>query len=441
MKMKQKGVKRLIFGLILAAISVFCLVIWALWEHPDWFGGDSLYKPLSDCPLPAPAVPADAGWSLVVPDSTWDGWITEASNQTLDAVAVDSKGQVYVAGDFSQIGGVQTGGIARWNPQTGKWADLAGGLLSRSETLYNLHLLVDAQDRVYVSGTFSLAGGRIANGIALWDGQAWSALDSGVMDGEVNGMALDGRGGLYVAGSFTRVGDLQSPGIAHWNGQGWENLGGLADRLAEQTENQPVTVTMIAYDAVRRILYASGTYNPLSAQPFIASWREDNFSLSMFLRSKFSYANQLAVAPNGDLYAGGSGNLVAGSEGIGRYARGRWGGLRGGLTRMGGSKLEQSQHGTTNVPNMGISSLVVDRAGQVYIAGQFTAVDDLCMHGVALWNGVEWKPLGSGLLEGASFGPRLVRSLAFDPQGNLVVAGGFQSAGGKPIRYLARWKP
>ena len=58
MKMPKKRGVRLAVGLILAAIPLLCLVLWALWEHPDWFGGDSLYKPLSDCPLPAPTVPA-----------------------------------------------------------------------------------------------------------------------------------------------------------------------------------------------------------------------------------------------------------------------------------------------------------------------------------------------------------------------------------------------
>lgn len=427
--------------LVLAAILVSCLVWWFLWLHPDWFGGDSIYKPLSDCPLPAPTVPADSGWSAVAPDSSWEGWDPASLEQSLDAVAVDSKGQVYVAGGFTQIGGLKTGGIARWNPEAKQWADLEGGLLSRGEYMNHLRLLADGQDRVYVSGSFSSAGGRIANGIALWDGQAWSELQGGLMDGEVNGMALDGRGGVYVAGSFTRVGSLQSPGIAHWNGQSWEDPGGLAERLVEMVNDQLITVSAIAYDPARRTLYASIAYDPSANHYSIVAWQEDHSSWSILMRTDFAQAMQLALGPSGDLYAAGAGKFDPGSEGVARYAQGQWSGLRGGLTRMGGSKRELAYHGATNLPSIYNSSLAVDPAGRVYLGGHFTAVDDRCMYGVALWDGANWRALGSGVPADIVQVPSLVRSLALDPHGALYIAGRFQSAGGKPIRYLARWIP
>ncbi len=103
----------------------------------------------------------------------------------LEAVAIDSKGQIYVAGNFSQIGGLAANGIARWDPGSQRWYGLAGGLLSQDKSLLGLKLLVDVEDRVYVSGSFDSAGGQVANGIALWDGQAWSSLQGGLMDGEI----------------------------------------------------------------------------------------------------------------------------------------------------------------------------------------------------------------------------------------------------------------
>ena len=176
------------------------------------------YKPYLFCPPPDNSLPANAGWSAVVPDFSWDGWDPPRTNgiydstSRLEAVAINSIGQVYVAGNFSQIGGLAAGGIARWDPGSRHWYGLADGLLSQGDSLNSLKLLVDAKDRVYVRGDCTSAGGQIVNGIAFWDGQAWSSLQGGLMDGQVNAMALDGNGGLYIGGSFTQVGALRSPG-------------------------------------------------------------------------------------------------------------------------------------------------------------------------------------------------------------------------------------
>ena len=359
---------------------------------------------------------------------------------TLNAVALDFKGLVYVAGDFSHVGGVEAGGIARWNPVTMQWTDLAGGLLSRGEYLQNLHLLVDTQDWVYASGTFSFAGGQIANGIARWDGETWSNLQGGAMDGEVNAMALDGSGGLYIGGSFTQVGALKSPGIAHWNGQGWENPDDLADLLVEQIGHKPGAVSAIAYDSLRRILYVSGSNQP-GNDFFIAAWQENNRSWSNLIQSKYARATILTLGPSGELYAAGNGDFIGGSEGIGLFTQGRWRSLGGGLTLMGGSKAEVRDHGSIQVAPVYATSLVVDRAGQAYLTGHFSAMGGRCINALANWNGGEWRSLGSGVWDPSFFGPPQVNSSAFDPQGNLYIAGGFQAVGGKPVRYLARWTP
>jgi trimeric autotransporter adhesin len=429
--------------LIPLAIVLVCLILYWMWSQ-DWglFAPNPPYKPYSYCSTPDNTLPANAGWSAVVPDSSWEGWeppkLDNIYNGTpyLEAVAIDSKGQVYVAGNFSQIGGLAASGIARWHPASQRWYGLADGLLSRDNAIYELKLLVDAQDRVYVSGSFAYAGGQIVNGIALWDGQAWSSLQGGLMDGGVNAMALDGNGGLYIGGSFTQVGTLHSPGIAHWNGKAWDDAEGLADSLAKQTGIQSIRVRGIAFDATRGILYASGA-DRVGNYPFLATWKLAKPGWSMITLGKSSRADHLALDPSGGLYVAGWNELVAGSNGIARYAEGDWSRLGSGLTRFG----TKTGSGMIDYSDFYVGSMAVDRAGLVTIGGNILAVGGKCVYGLAHWNGREWESLGSGVLINNRIGFDMVNSIAFDTEGNLYVAGGFQSAGGKPIRYLARWKP
>ncbi len=58
-------------------------------------------------------------------------------------------------------------------------------------------LAVDGTD-LYAGGFFTTAGGMAANRIAQWNGNAWSALGSG-MSARVQALAVDGTGDLYAA--------------------------------------------------------------------------------------------------------------------------------------------------------------------------------------------------------------------------------------------------
>ena len=121
--------------LILLAIILACLALSWMWsQDTGLFAPNPPYKPYSFCPPPYNSLPANGGWSAVVPDFSWDGWDPPRTNgvydstSRLEAVAINSIGQVYVAGNFSQIGGLAAGGIARWDPgslasvRPGGWA-------------------------------------------------------------------------------------------------------------------------------------------------------------------------------------------------------------------------------------------------------------------------------------------------------------------------------
>ncbi len=441
---------------IFVALSGFCILA-MLWNFTGLFGNDSIYKPLSDCPVPPPSAAADSHWSAVVPDATWKDMNVLNTLRVFDSIVIDSRDRIYVAGPFSNVGGIRAEGIARFDPNDLTWQDLKGGLLSASEELNIDRLEIDAQDRLFISGNFNLAGDQIANGIAMWDGQAWHALGSGVMNGRVNDFALVGDGKLFAAGTFSQIGGQKVNGIAFWDGQAWQDPDSMSQKLAALLGAAPEEVDTIAYDPVQKALYAGGAYNrDNSHSGFLAIWSVDSQAWKLLADAfYFSPPTRMKMTPWGALIAGGSDSFKvnafgglsywgalgfpASSTGIATYGKGGWKGLRSGLTLMGGSKKYLADHGDSPVDPVNVNEMVFDRTGQLYIVGRFISVDDQCMYGIARWDGSVWWPLGSGLGLANFFGPG--RDLAFDSQGNLYVVGNFQSAGGKSIRYLARWSP
>ncbi len=78
-------------------------------------------------------------------------------------------------------------------------------------------------------------------------------------------------------------------------------------------------------------------------------------------------------------------------------------------------------------------------AGELYAGGTFTSAGGSPITGIARWNGTSWRSLGTGIAgTPPSANLTYVGSMAVYA-GELVVAGGFVSAGGMPMNGIARW--
>ena len=155
-----------------------------------------------------------------------------------DLVAHDdgSGSKLYAGGDFTSVGGVPAGNIACWDGVS--WSPVGGGT---DEAVTDLYVWDDGSGpALYAGGMFAEAGGTPALGIAKWDGQDWSPLAGGmgpdiaVLVGagtEVHDMAAydDGSGeALYVTGRFgagTWAPSAPGDGIARWDGAAWSAVG------------------------------------------------------------------------------------------------------------------------------------------------------------------------------------------------------------------------
>ena len=141
---------------------------------------------------------------------------------------------LYVGGRFTSIDGVAASRIAKWNGTS--WSALGTGVTGSGSTP-SVNTMVTFDDgtgpALYVGGqTFTTAGGISANRVAKWDGKNWSAVGSGFANGIVWKLTVfnDGTGdALYAFGTFTASGATPMNRMAKWNGTSWEQWGGGAN--------------------------------------------------------------------------------------------------------------------------------------------------------------------------------------------------------------------
>lgn len=232
----------------------------------------------------------------------WDGfnWVTISTDVPGDCIPyamasidVDGPGpgprELVVGGFFTNLGGVNTPGIVKWDGST--WSALngipfnggtntvtalaafdeegagpgneklfiyglgggiqrwdgagltpIGSLAGASPLRVNCMITWDDDgpgpnpEALYVGGKFDSVGGVLAGGIAKWDGTNWSGLFGPLglgVTGEVMSLAVhdeDGAGPalpkLFVGGLFAQAGGVTVNNVARWDGSAWSALAG-----------------------------------------------------------------------------------------------------------------------------------------------------------------------------------------------------------------------
>jgi len=291
--------------------------------------------------------------------------------------------------------------------QNGEWSDLDGGV----DPHYVSTITEGPDGRIYVGGTFTTAGGAAMEGIAAWDGSAWSQL-GGVagMDGPVYSQAWGPDGRLYIGGTFTDVAG---------------GVGGTYNRIASY---DPVTDTFAAlgagFSAIVRgiavghdgLVYAGGDFFVAAGDPgdFIAVWNGAawgpvgaGMNLSVF---------GISVGPDGDVYAYGDFTTAGGNPAT-RIAV--WDGANW-----------QALSGTLDDRPLDVAW---GADGQMYGAGLFALDGAAPMRHAARYQQL-WIELAGGLDDDAS-------CLAPLSDGTLLVGGYFGEANatGQPLLGLALW--
>ncbi len=309
---------------------------------------------------------------------TWDGLEgglpagVGTSNIVYDA-EVGPDGRVYVGGEFKASAGGPADDIAVWDPVTRTWDDLGGGPGARV-----FHLAVAADGTVYANGVFSLSGTTALYAVYDPGAGTWTGLPLDVF-GSSEGVAVDrATGTFYTAGALRGAGNARFP-LASYGGSTWTRLG------------TPGPITTVASGLLwdpAGALYVSGYLGPVGSIPTSAIERLD---------------------------------LVTGT----------WTEVAGGVAGE-------------------VKAMAPVPGGEIAVAGNFATVSttavgdrDVAAPGVAVSDAVAgWRSLGSSVAgSGAQEdAPTVVRGLAATPDGTSIYAVGlFETAGGTVVDNVARW--
>jgi hypothetical protein len=145
----------------------------------------------------------------------WTQINTSKLNTSLH-LALDKSGRLYASGQSSAPGAF----IVCWDSTD--WITIADQFKGEAPAVFDM--AVDANDYLYIGGSFESLNGIPAPNIAYWDGSLWHALGDGV-NKQVDALAFDPGGDLYAVGLFTEAGGLPVHHVARWDGETWHAPG------------------------------------------------------------------------------------------------------------------------------------------------------------------------------------------------------------------------
>ena len=270
------------------------------------------------------------------------------------------------------------GNWCEFNSGTGNYDSLITGLNGQ------VSCMAEGPDgKIYVGGAFTDAGGTTdADYLARWNPvtEAWEAVVAGI-SASVYAMAFDANGDLYIGGSFENLGTADGDKIVKIT-----DLNGTPTVNAMGTGANG-TISTIAI-APNGDVYVGGSFTlagGVANTAKIAKWHFDSgYTWAPLSTGLNDTVSALAFAPNGDLYIGGAFTNADGT--YGDYLC-YWDGSA--FNRVGTVELTASGY---------VYALAFDATGWLYVGGNFTKAGgvDNTVH-IAKWNGSTWEALGSGV--------------------------------------------
>ncbi|AKF09779.1 putative autotransporter protein [Sandaracinus amylolyticus] len=353
---------------------------------------------------------------------------------SVDAIAIDARGVVYVGGTFTTAGYAPASNVAAWDGATG-WRALGEGVAGPVSSL-----VLGPDGSLYAA--YALDAESEPSRVARWDGTAWTLIGEAV--GAVEELAFLGAT-LFAVGSFDSIGGVDVRSIARWDGSQWSGYAGLHARIECELCGDPAPGTIHAFLARGESAFCvAGAFSTLgvieahSAACFDGTtWTAIGMPLDVQAYGVLGVASiyDLAIDPSDStLVASGDFMLDDTNENGGSIAR--WTGDRWAL--IGRGVMQSEGPGTTQA----VRSVVFAPSG-MYVAGAIDLVNadaPIPVSGVARWDGTRYHDVG-GLFPEIGFGTGQdnVRVAAVAPDGSVYFGGLFTRAGSQRVGHVVRW--
>jgi hypothetical protein len=235
-----------------------------------------------------------------------------------NAILHASDQKVYLGGQWTELdGNANADRIAYYDPSAQTYSAMGAGIPNGA-----VRVIREAPNGdIYVAGEFTNAGGIGADYVAMWNGSSWSAVGAPAPTAPgspiIYDMAFDRSGNLYVVGNFVNFTGVASDMdyIAMWDGSSWTAVG------APAPGGSPAAYA-VAIDSQDNV-WVGGTFSDWGGDTDADNWAKWDGSSWSAPWAMSGAVRALWIDPrNDDMYVGGSftaANGVTGADNIFRY--------------------------------------------------------------------------------------------------------------------------
>lgn len=376
---------------------------------------------------------------------------TNAIVKSLGLFEDGGKSKLCIGGEFEMAGGLPAARIANWDGQS--WGVFGFGIPPGSQAPGSVNAISTIEEgkssRLFVGGFFIDLTNTNRAGALIWNGQDWITLGQvGVpLNNSVSSLIEwddDGPGSnppfVLAGGSFSRSGSTVLNRLAKFSNGQWADFeGGVTGHVYAG----PSVFCMTRFDEdgpgiEPECLYIGGDFSSVGGVPArgVAKWNPVTRQWSGF-GTGFAITDQvysIAFYDDGSgpaLYAGGYGFAYINRKG---QSIAKW--------NKAGEKWEALGDGIHGV-NTWVRDLCIYRSGPsnrpVLVAtGNFQHAGRVEAISIAQWDGTSWSPLGNGIGTTSPFG-YVLHTAEENGIPMLYLGGSFDSVGGVPAQFLARW--
>jgi len=344
------------------------------------------------------------------------------ANFAVNAAAVQSDGKIVIGGRFTTINDTTRNHIARLNSDgTLDASFLAAGSGVNGEVF---SLALQSDGKTVLGGFFTSVNGTARNGIARLNADgtndaSFLAAGSGV-NNSVFAVAVQSDDRVVIGGQFTNVNGIQRNGAARLNPDGNLDASFLA---AGSGANAPLYALALQSDGK---IVIGGTFTNFSgtARDGIERLNVDGTVDTSFLTSGSgvnSIVRCLALQNDAKILLGGAFTTVNGA-------------VRTGIARL--DNLGNLDNAGTGVGRNDVTAVALQSDGKVVIGGSFTSFAGTARNRIARLNGD--GTLDTTFLAGGSGASGDVSAVTVQGDGKILIGGIFSSVNGAQRKGIAR---